>query len=103
MRSRLADEDGGSVTAEFVTVMPAVLVILACCLGGLRLASEQLSLVDTAGLAARALARGDPAPATGWELARTDRAGLICVTASTSEWLGILGTITLKGVGCALG
>lgn len=83
--------------------MPAVLVILACCLGGLRLAGEQLRLQDVAGLAARAVARGDPAPSTGAQLTRSDREGLVCVTASTSESLGILGSITLRGMGCALG
>lgn len=103
VRFRSARDDRGSITAEFVTVMPAVLVILACCLGGLRLAGEQLRLQDAAGLAARAIARGDPAPATGAQIARTDRDGLVCVTASTSERLGILGTIVLKGSGCALG
>jgi hypothetical protein len=100
---RSVDDDRGSITAEFVTVMPAVLVILACCLGGLRLAGEQLRLQDTAGLAARAAARGDPMPETGAHLARTDNAGLVCVTASASEGLGLIGSIDLKATGCALG
>lgn len=83
--------------------MPAVLVILACCLGGLRLASEQLRLQDMAGLAARAVARGDAPPIGRSLLERNDRDGLVCVTASTSEPLGILGSIRLSGTGCALG
>ncbi len=95
--------DRGSITAEFVAVVPAVMVILACCLGGMRLAGEQLRLQDAAGVAARATARGDPLPATGFTLVRHDRGDLVCVTASATERLGLLGAIGLKGVSCALG
>ena len=55
--------DRGSVTAEFAAVIPAVLLVLACCLAGLQLAGQQLRLQDAAAVTARALARGDSAPA----------------------------------------
>jgi len=103
VRFRSARNDRGSITAEFVVVMPAVLVILVCCLGGLRLAAEQLRLQDAAGIAARALARGDPAPVTAARLVRHDRGGLVCVTVSKAEPLGLLGRLELSGSSCALG
>ena len=54
--------DRGSVTAEFAAVIPAVLLVLACCLAGLQLAGQQLRLQDAAAVAARSVARGGSAP-----------------------------------------
>jgi Flp pilus assembly protein TadG len=56
--------DGGSVTMEFVTVLPAVLVILATVLGGFQLIVQQMRVADAASSAARLLGRGDEAGAT---------------------------------------
>jgi Flp pilus assembly protein TadG len=95
--------DRGSVTAEFAVVIPAVIVVLACCLGGMRLAAEQLELQATAAAAARAESRGDAAPATAATIVRADRGDLVCVTASTSTSLGLLGAVDLKATSCALG
>ena len=95
--------DRGSVTAEFAVVIPAVIVVLACCLGGMRLAGEQLQLQATAAAAARAVSRGDAAPATAATLQRADRGDLACVTASASAGLGVLGGVTLRATSCALG
>jgi TadE-like protein len=53
----------GSITAEFAAVIPAVMLVLAGCLVGFQLASQQLRLQDAAAITARALARGDSAPA----------------------------------------
>ncbi|MFC6354679.1 TadE family type IV pilus minor pilin [Luethyella okanaganae] len=51
--------DRGSVTAEFAAVVPAVMIVLALCLGSVQIVGQQVRLVDTAADAARALARGD--------------------------------------------
>lgn len=49
----------GSVTAEFAAVVPAVLVVLACCLAGMQVAGQQVRLQDAAAIAARSIARGE--------------------------------------------
>ena len=56
------ETERGSVTAEFAAVIPAVLLVLACCLAGLQLAGQQLRLQDAAAASARSLARGESAP-----------------------------------------
>ena len=50
--------DGGSVTAEFAIVVPAVIAVLALVLGGIALGRDALSYATAANQAARALARG---------------------------------------------
>ena len=50
--------DGGSVTAEFAIVVPAVIAVLALVLGGIALGRDALSYAAAANQAARALARG---------------------------------------------
>ncbi len=58
--------DRGSVTAEFAAALPAVLVVLACCLGAVQVVGQQVRLTDAAADVARLLARGDGAgPASG--------------------------------------
>lgn len=59
MRSPLGSADRGSVTAEFAVLLPALLLVLALCLGAIRLVGLQLQLSDAAADAARAAARGD--------------------------------------------
>ncbi|PPF61476.1 hypothetical protein C5E11_15285 [Clavibacter michiganensis] len=56
--------DGGSVTMEFVTVLPAVLVVVAAVLGGFQLIVQQMRVADAASSAARLLGRGDDSGAT---------------------------------------
>lgn len=51
--------DSGSVTAEFAALVPAVLLVLAFCLGGVQLVAQQVRLTDAAADAARSIARGD--------------------------------------------
>ena len=98
----------GSVTAEFAAVIPAVLLVLACCLGAVQLATLQLRLQDAAAVAARAVARGD-AVAVGslvaGATASSTREGLfVCVTATVSSTIagGLLGTIPLSARSCTM-
>lgn len=53
--------DDGSVTAEFAAVIPAVMLVLGCCLGAVQVVGQQVRLTDAAADAARSLARGDGA------------------------------------------
>lgn len=86
--------DRGSVTAELAVALPAVGLVLAICVSGLRLASDQVRLQDAAGIAARALARGDPVPG-GVEVATVERRdGLVCVAVRSAM---------LAADACALG
>lgn len=47
------------VTAETAVALPVVILILAICLGALRLGADQLRCIDAARAGARAAARGD--------------------------------------------
>ncbi len=51
--------DGGSVTAEFAIVVPAVIVVFALVVGGIAHGRDALAVTAAAHQAARALARGD--------------------------------------------
>ena len=59
MRSRWGDPKRGSVTAEFAALLPAVLLLLGCCLGAVQVVGQQVRLTDAAGSTARLLARGE--------------------------------------------
>lgn len=114
MRSITAAEGGrerGSVTAEFATVVPAVVLVLACCLASVQLAGQQLRLQDAAADAARSLARGDSATGAlghvgvaGVSLAQSRAGDILCVTLSARPRvpLGALLGVTLKARSCAL-
>ena len=58
--------------------LPAVLLVLAACLGGLRLGAEQVRVTDAAALASRAAARGDT-PAFVSAAARADGADAVAI------------------------
>ena len=51
--------DGGSVTAEFAIVVPAVIGVLALVLAGVSLGRDALAFTTAAHQVARAVARGD--------------------------------------------
>lgn len=89
MRQPISDR--GAVTAEFVVVLPAVLMILTISIGSLTAQLERLKLVSIAGMIARAVAR-DEAPEIvksvfarqieGRELKFFDRETMTCVELS---------------------
>ena len=96
----------GSVTAEFAIALPAVMVVLACCLSGLQVAGTQLRLQDAAAAAARSLARGEPASVAallmpGATVSRHTDGDLVCATA-TVRAAGLL-PLVLRATSCALG
>jgi hypothetical protein len=61
MTVRSSGGDGGSVTAETAVVLPALVVVLALSLWAVGAVTAQLRCVDSARVAARALARGESA------------------------------------------
>src|SRR5690348_3913747 len=111
MRSRFPHDgaERGTVTAELAVVLPAVLLVLAGCLGALRLGVEQARIDAAAAVVARSVARGDP---TGTAVARgtamgaasvvvRHESGLVCVRAEApSPVLGL--PVGVTGTSCAL-
>jgi hypothetical protein len=89
-------------------------IVLALCLAGVQVASQNVRLQDAAALAARSLARGDP-PSTaaalaarqvrGAGLAVSSSDGVICATleARAQSPLGSLLGLTLRARSCAMG
>lgn len=99
-----AERQAGTVTAELAVALPAVLLVLAACLGGLRLGVERIRLVDAAGQTARSGARGEPtAPRDGIRVGGVRRTGdLVC--ADVREDVPLLGLpVPLSATSCALG
>ena len=103
----------GSVTAEFALAIPAVALVLVCCLSGVQLAGLQVRLQDAAAASARNLAR-DESPASvaatasdlvsSARLATHRRDDLVCATVSAPARNALLGLlpITLSASSCAL-
>ncbi|WP_157602472.1 TadE family type IV pilus minor pilin [Rathayibacter sp. Leaf296] len=56
---RRAAEEDGSASAELAVVLPAVVVVLALCLGSVAASAQYVRLVDAAADSARSSARGD--------------------------------------------
>lgn len=87
--------------------MPAVVLVLAACLGGIHLGTLQLRLQDAAATAARSVARGEPhhldAHVPGASATTTRRGGLVCVTAALTVPLagGLIGSVDLAARSCA--
>jgi hypothetical protein len=107
MPSRFQAEHG-SVTAEFAIALPAVVIVLACCLSALQIAGTQLRLQDAAALAARSVARGEGAAVAsarasrmvpGASLSQRASADLECVTLRAPS---AIGGLTLSASSCAL-
>ena len=55
-----ARQDSGSVTAELVLALPAVVMIVALALGAMSVQLQRMELVSAASTIARAIARGEP-------------------------------------------
>lgn len=107
-RPRQVRRERGSVTAEFATVIPAVLLVLAACLSGMQLSTQQIRLQQVAATAARSVARGEPPGAAsaivrGANLRVEHRGELVCVTASAlgSTVVGLISAFTVSASSCA--
>ncbi len=109
-RPHRAGRDRGSVTAEIAVGLPAVVIVLAACLGGLGLATTQLRAQDAAADAARLLGRGEPASAAQQHVARSvpgaaftisRPADLVCARVVVEQRL-LLVPVRAAGASCAL-
>lgn len=56
----VARKDSGSVTAELVLALPAVVIIVGLALGAMSVQLQRMELVSAASTIARAIARGEP-------------------------------------------
>jgi hypothetical protein len=106
---RAAADDSGSVTVEFALVAPVVVVVLATVVAALGVATEAVRLADAAGIAARALGRGDDglaarivgALAPG-ATTSVDRGDLVCVRLERAAALGpVAEAVPLSAHSCA--
>lgn len=102
--------DRGSATAEIAVALPAVIIVLAACLGGLGLASTQLRAQDSAADAARLLGRGDSVATAeqlvarsvpGADLVLSRPAGLVCASVVVEQRV-LLVPVRVAGASCAL-
>lgn len=92
--------------------MPAVLLVLAVCLGSLTALGQRAVLADIAAQGARAEARGEPASTAlasaprglrSVRLVTVARGDLVCVTASAGFAVPALAdALTITGEGCAV-
>lgn len=116
MRGRVvplrAGNESGTAAAEFAVTLPAVLLVLALCIGGVQASALHVRLQDAAADAARATARGDDpsvvaarvqAAAPGATIDTRREEGLVCTRLSVSARLaGLELGLRLSARGCAL-
>jgi hypothetical protein len=90
-------------------VLPAIVLVLACCLSAVQLAGRQLRLQDAAAAAARSSARGDGVEVAsrlvpGAAASRWHDGELECVRlTSTAALLGTFMPVELTATSCAPG
>jgi hypothetical protein len=106
----LLRRERGSVTAELVVALPAVIVVLAACLGGVRVGMQAMLAQDAAAVAARSAARGDGeavaagragAVAAGVIVTFSRRDGLVCASTALRGAASAV-PISVSGFACAL-
>jgi Flp pilus assembly protein TadG len=107
-RAGAGADDRGSVTAEFAAVVPAVMLLLVCCLAGVQVAAQQVRLQDAAADVSRSVARGGGTAAAarvGASVAVAQRGDLVCATLSarSRSVVGAALSVTLTASSCALG
>lgn len=109
-RRAAARADRGSVTAEIAVGLPAVVMVLAACLGALTLGTSQVRLTDAAADAARLLGRGESLAAAqrhvdlvthGAQLVVQHPDDLVCATVSVERPI-LLVPVRVQGHSCAL-
>lgn len=97
------------MTAEFAIALPAVVLVLAACLGAGQVVALQVRVQDAAAVAARQLARGDPGAASalasrlvpGASVTPSTQADLVCATVSAHP-TGLLSAVPVLATSCAL-
>lgn len=100
----------GAVTAEFVIVLPAVLIVMSLAVGAVMLATHRLTLTSAAAEIARLEARGETASAMsrlealgdGVHISRSAEGSLSCVTLQSQPLGGALGVVSVASRACAV-
>ena len=80
-------EARGSVTAELVVALPALMLVCALCLNGVAAVGVRVQLIDQSQMAARLLGRGESevqarSLVAGAELSVSREAPLVCLSAT---------------------
>ncbi len=92
----VARQDSGSVTAELVLTLPAVLLIVGLALGAMSIQLQRMELVSAASTIARAIARDEPieivdalvsslGEQVGFEI--QEELGVVCVILRSEIWI----------------
>lgn len=108
-RALAMKDDSGAITAEYVVVLPAVLLVLMLVIGGIMVSAQRLVLTSAAAQIARLEARGEIKGAnarlghlpSGVQISRELSGEVRCVTLSWSPELGLLSQIHISATGCA--
>lgn len=93
-------------------VIPAVVLVLGCCLGAIHVVAQQVRMTDAAAGAARALGRGESADQAvslvgsvlpGVSLSSESRGEFVCATLSAPSGIGpfALAGLTVTARSCA--
>jgi hypothetical protein len=101
--------DRGAITAEFAVVAPAVVLLVGACLATLAVSTEAIRLSDAAGIAARAIGRGDEGLAADavaklvpGAVLSVDRGDVVCVRLEHAvSWGPLREVVPLSAHGCA--
>jgi hypothetical protein len=102
--------DGGSVTAEFAIILPAVLMILLLALSVLSFSLARVKVVELAGAGARALARGESVQIVEQMLTEANLKAkpevitenfLVCLKLTTKQEIFQLGILSFTEQACS--
>lgn len=85
------------VTAELAVALPALVLVLTCCLSGLAAVIDQVRCVDAARLAARAAARGDSPGAVRADAVKAAPAGAMVSITAAGQQVRVVVTVTAGG------
>ncbi len=101
------ESERGSITAEFAIALPAVVLVLAACLGAMTVVGAQIRLQDAAAAAARSVGRGDGVGvvarlAPGATTEQWTDGDLVCVAVSSKATL-LAVPVAIVARSCALG
>ncbi|MDO7881040.1 TadE family type IV pilus minor pilin [Antiquaquibacter soli] len=103
----MSRSERGSVTAEFAVALPAIVIVLAVCLGGLALAAQYVRVQDAAAAAARDAGRGDGVGVVsrlvpGAAAEQWSEGHLVCVRVTAVGRLASV-AVPLSAMSCSLG
>jgi hypothetical protein len=102
--------DGGSVTAEFAIILPAVLMILLLALSVMSFSLARVKVVELAGTGARALARGESVQIVEQMLTEANLKAnpevitenfLVCLRLTTKQEIFQLGILSFTEQACS--